>query len=163
MAVKDEYEVARLFTDGSFERQLRNEFAGWKRLDLHLAPPLTAARDPASGHLRKAVYGPWVMTILRPLARLRRIRGTWLDPFFWSADRRLERRLLADYEATLATIVDRLTPQNHALAVPLAHYPEKIRGYGHVKLASVNKVAPEASARREAFVAGLPRIAEAAE
>jgi indolepyruvate ferredoxin oxidoreductase len=163
MAIKDEYEVARLFTDGSFERQLRAEFATWKRLDFHLAPPLLAARDPATGHLRKASYGPWLLPILRGLAQLRGMRGMFVDPFSWSADRRLERRLLADYVATLATIVDKLTPANYALAIPLAHYPEKIRGYGHVKLASVTKVKPEANARREAFLAGPPRIAEAAE
>jgi indolepyruvate ferredoxin oxidoreductase len=163
MAVKDEYEVARLFTDGSFERQLRNEFASWRRVDLHLAPPLIAARDAASGRPRKSTYGPWIMRVLRLLARLRRIRGTVLDPFAWSADRRLERRLLADYQATLATIVEKLTPANHPLAVPLAQYPEKIRGYGHVKLAAARRIAPEANARRQAFLAGPPRIAEAAE
>ena len=75
----------------------------------------------------------------------------------------MERRLRADYEATLATIVENLSPANHGFAVPLAQYPEKIRGYGHLKVASVAKVAPEASARREAFLAGAPRIAEAAE
>ena len=97
------------------------------------------------------------------MARVRRIRGTLIDPFRWLADRRMERRLLRDYEATVATIVEKLSPANHGLAVPLAQYPEKIRGYGHLKLASVNKVAPEAIARREAFLAGAPRIAEAAE
>jgi indolepyruvate ferredoxin oxidoreductase len=163
MAVKDEYEVARLFTDGSFDRQLRTEFASWKRIDLHLAPPLFASRDPATGRLAKTTYGPWMFKLFRGLARLRRIRGTFIDPFSWLADRRMERRLLADYEATLATIVGKLSPANHGLAVPLAQYPEKIRGYGHVKLASVRKVAPEANARHEAFLAGAPRIAEAAE
>jgi len=163
MAIKDEYEVARLFTDGSFERQLRGEFASWRAIDVHLAPPLFAARDPDTGHLRKATYGAWIIPVLRTLARLRRIRGRFFDPFSWSADRRLERRLLAGYQAVVATILDKLSPANHALAIPLAQYPEKIRGYGHVKLASVKRVEPEISARREAFLAGPPRIAEAAE
>jgi indolepyruvate ferredoxin oxidoreductase len=163
MAIKDEYEVARLFTDGSFERQLRGEFASWTSIDLHLAPPLLAARDPTTGRLRKTTYRRWIFPMLRTLARFRRIRGRFFDPFSWSADRRLERRLLADYQAIVATIVDKLTPANHALAIPLAQYPEKIRGYGHVKLATVKRVEPEVSARRDAFLAGPPRMSEAAE
>ena len=126
MAVKDEYEVARLFTDGSFDRQLRSEFQSWKRIDIHLAPPLFAKRDPATGRLHKATYGPWIRPLLRGLARVRRIRGTLIDPFCWLADRRMERRLLRDYEATVATIVEKLSPANHGLAFPLAQYPEKI-------------------------------------
>ena len=81
MAIKDEYEVARLFTDGSFQRQLASAFDGWGRLDYHLAPPLVARRDKTTGHLRKQTYGPGLMRVLRLLARFRGLRGSWLDPF----------------------------------------------------------------------------------
>jgi len=163
MAIKDEYEVARLFTDGSFDRQLRGELASWRSVELHLAPPLFAARDPATGHPHKKTYGRWIWPVLRTLARLRGIRGWFFDPFSWSADRRLDRRLLADYQAMVATIVARLTPASYSLAIPLMQYPERIRGYGHVKRASARRIEAEVSARREAFLAGPPRIAEAAE
>ncbi len=154
MAIKDEYEVARLYTDGSFRRQLAAEFAGWGKLEFHLAPPLVAGRDPETGHLRKSTFGPWVERIFHLLVPLRRLRGTWLDPFGHTAERRMERRLLADYEATLATIQEHLSPGNHGLAVALARYPEKIRGFGHVKAEAVLKAIPEAAARREAFLNG---------
>ncbi|MEX0752700.1 MAG: DUF6537 domain-containing protein, partial [Xanthobacteraceae bacterium] len=162
MAVKDEYEVARLYSDGTFLRQLAQEFAGWDKLEFHLAPPVMARRDPATGHLVKGRYGPWMMSAFRLLARLRWLRGTKLDPFGYSAERRAERRLLADYEATVATIRDGLSADNHLAAVALAHYPDKIRGFGHVKAVAAARAAAEATIRREAFL--NPRIkAEAAE
>jgi indolepyruvate ferredoxin oxidoreductase len=163
MAIKDEYEVGRLFADGSFERQLRSEFAGWRRLEFHLAPPVFASRDPASGHLRKKSYGPSMMRAFRILARMKWLRGRWIDPFGYSAERRMERRLLADYRGTIAAIEANLSPANHAQAVALAAYPEKVRGYGHVRADAVLRVVPEAAARREAFLAAGASVAEAAE
>ncbi len=162
MAIKDEYEVARLFTDGTFERQLASAFDGWGKLEYHLAPPLIAKRDKATGHLGKQVYGPGIMRVLRLLARFRRLRGSLLDPFGHTRERRMERKLLAEYRATLETIRARLTPENHHLAVALARYPEKIRGFGHVKAQAVARVLPEAAARRAAFLGGGVQ-AEAAE
>jgi indolepyruvate ferredoxin oxidoreductase len=138
MAIKDEYEVARLWTDGSFERQLRTELERWGRLELHLAPPLLAARD-AKGHLVKRRYGPWMLQAFRLLARLKGLRGTALDIFGRTAERRMERRLLADFEARLDEIAAGLTPANHAAAVALAELPMTIRGFGHVKEANVAK------------------------
>src|SRR4029079_10267691 len=99
MAIKDEYEVARLFTDGSFQKQLSGTFAGWKSLEFHLAPPILGRRDPLTGHLRKSKFGPWMMTGFRLLAKLKGLRGTPLDVFGGSEERRQERRQLADYEA----------------------------------------------------------------
>ena len=154
MAVKDEYEVARLYTDGSFERQLARTFDGWGRLDVHMAPPLFGGRDSATGHRKTRAYGPGIMRLLRLLARLRGLRGSWLDPFGYFPERRMERRLLAEYEATLATIHAHLVPENHHLAVALARYPEKIRGFGHVKAAAIAGVLPDAATRRAAFLAG---------
>ncbi len=102
MAIKDEYEVARLWTDGSFLRQLGQEFDRWDALEVHLAPPLLAERDAITGHQKKRRYGPWMLRAMRLLPRLKRLRGgTAFDPFGRTAERRMERRLLADYE-TLA-------------------------------------------------------------
>jgi len=162
MAVKDEYEVARLFSDGTFLRQLNRQFAGWKNLEFHLAPPLIARRDLETGHLKKRSFGPWMMTAFRWLARGKRLRGTFLDPFGYSAERRLERRVLAEYEQTVATILERLAADNHAFAVALARYPERIRGFGHVKADAAQRGADEAANRRDAFLAGRMSV-EAAE
>ncbi|MBM3606872.1 MAG: indolepyruvate ferredoxin oxidoreductase family protein [Alphaproteobacteria bacterium] len=133
MAIKDEYEVARLYTDGSFAKQLHESFDGDLRLEFHLAPPLLARRDPATGHLRKRSFGPWMMRAFRLLAAMKGLRGTRLDIFGRTAERRMERELLARYETQLAELANGLTPANHALAVEIASIPEKIRGFGHVK------------------------------
>jgi len=161
MAIKDEYEVARLFTDGIFADQLGENFAGWKKLEFHMAPPLFGKRDKATGQLVKKTYGPWLMPVLRRLAAMRRVRGTWRDPFGYSAERRMERQLLANYEATLDIVVERLAADNHEAAVALVRYPEMIRGFGHVKAASVRRALPEAAARRAAFLAREPAYAAA--
>jgi indolepyruvate ferredoxin oxidoreductase len=134
MAYKDEYEVARLYADPSFERQVRNEVGGDRlRLHVHLAPPLLALRDPATGVPRKIKFGPWVFAIFRILAKFKLLRGTALDPFGYTLERKTERQLIHDYEALLEEILGKLTPQNHHLAVGLAAIPEKIRGFGHIK------------------------------
>ncbi|MEJ0069064.1 MAG: indolepyruvate ferredoxin oxidoreductase family protein [Pseudomonadota bacterium] len=133
LAYKDEYEVARLYTDGNFRKALDAQFDGDYRLEFHLAPPLLADRDPITGQPRKRGYGPWMLRAFGLLAKLKRLRGTALDPFGYSAERRMERQLIADYERTIETVLARLTPANHALAVELAAIPERIRGFGHVK------------------------------
>jgi indolepyruvate ferredoxin oxidoreductase len=163
MAAKDEYEVARLFADISFDRQLRRTFASWDRLEFHLAPPLFAKRDPETGELMKSNYGPWMRSALRLLAGFRGLRGTPFDPFRYSTDRRLDRRLLADYEATLGQIAERLNAANHDAAVALAQYPEKIRGYGHVKKASADNAAAAVTRMRATFLASPERMPDAAE
>ncbi|EJW10073.1 Indolepyruvate ferredoxin oxidoreductase [Rhodovulum sp. PH10] len=137
MAYKDEYEVARLWSDGSFLRQLASDVDGEKlRLTVHLAPPLIARRD-RHGHLRKMTFGPWIFPVFRALSRLKILRSTPLDPFGHTEERRTERALIADYEAMLDEVLTGLTPDNHALAVALAAVPEKIRGFGHVKMRAV--------------------------
>jgi indolepyruvate ferredoxin oxidoreductase len=133
LAYKDEYEVARLYTSGAFLAQLRRQFEGQPKLRIHLAPPLVASRDPATGRLRKRAYGAWMLTAMRYLARGKRLRGTPLDPFGYSAERRLERRLIAEYEAVIDEVLQRLSSANHDVAVELARLPEQIRGFGHVK------------------------------
>ena len=134
MAAKDEYEVARLYTDGSFQRKLAETFEGDLRLELHLAPPIPfLQRKTDFGGSRKMTFGPWFFTVFKWLVRLKRLRGTKLDIFRFNHDRIAERKLLTDYEALLAEISERLSSENHAAAVALARQPEKIRGFGHVK------------------------------
>lgn len=140
MAYKDEYEVARLMSGDAFRAQLAREFERWGRLEFHLAPPLLAERDPASGHLRKRRFGPWAMTAFRWLAKARRLRGTVFDPFGWTAERRTERALIGAYEALLDEVLEGLSAERLPLAVELASLPEGIRGFGHVKDANLARV-----------------------
>ena len=132
MAYKDEYEVARLYTSGEFERRVKEQFDGDYRLHFHLAPPLLARKD-AEGRLKKAEYGAWVFGAFKLLAKLRGLRGTALDVFGYTAERRMERQLIADYRASVDELLATLDHDNHALAVEIASVPEHIRGYGHVK------------------------------
>jgi indolepyruvate ferredoxin oxidoreductase len=163
MAVKDEYEVGRLFTGGSFARQLRNQFASWEKLEFHLAPPLFARRDPESGHLRKKSYGRGMMRVFRLLAAAKGLRGTRFDIFGYSRERKMERQLLADYEATIDRILGRLSADNYERATALALWPQQIRGFGHVKEASIQRARGEAVARGGSFLAESAEVAEAAE
>jgi indolepyruvate ferredoxin oxidoreductase len=133
MAYKDEYEVARLYTDGAFLKQLNDQFQGEYKMKFHLAPPLLAPRDPATGHLRKMTFGAWMMPAFKLLAKMKVLRGTPLDIFGKSAERKMERKLIDEYEATVKTLLASLTPDNHALAVEIASIPDAIRGYGHIK------------------------------
>ncbi|MGQ0663974.1 MAG: indolepyruvate ferredoxin oxidoreductase family protein, partial [Pseudomonadota bacterium] len=123
MAYKDEYEVARLYTDPSFMAALNDQFEGDFRLEFNLAPPLIAPRDPDTGQSMKMRFGPWMASAFAVLAKLKFLRGTALDIFGYSEDRRTERRLIRDYEALVAELIDRLSPDNHGLAVALAETP----------------------------------------
>ncbi|HSI01265.1 MAG TPA: indolepyruvate ferredoxin oxidoreductase family protein, partial [Reyranella sp.] len=145
MAYKDEYEVARLYTDGEFLKKLDAQFEGDYKVSFHLAPPLFADRDPTSGQLKKREYGPWMLTAFRLLAGLKRLRGTAFDVFGYTEERRMERRLIAEYEATIDSLLATLDQTNHAMAVQIAGVPETMRGFGHVKEKNV-KVAKEREA-----------------
>jgi indolepyruvate ferredoxin oxidoreductase len=155
MAYKDEYEVARLYTDGAFLKQLSSEFDGDMRLEFHLAPPLLAKRDERTGLPKKMTFGPWMLSAFSYLAKLKRLRGTALDPFGYTHERRTERRLIAEYEGLIDWLAMRLSPANHAAAVALASVPEKIRGFGHVK----ERHLKEANAERERLLAAFNAIA----
>ncbi|MGF1626518.1 MAG: indolepyruvate ferredoxin oxidoreductase family protein [Alphaproteobacteria bacterium] len=133
LAYKDEYEVGRLHSDRTFLARIQEQFEGDYKLKYHLAPPLLAKTDPVTGHPRKKTYGPWMLRAFRLLARLRRLRGTPFDVFGYSEERRTERRLIAEYEAVVAELIDRLSHDSHPLVVEIARLPEQIRGYGHVK------------------------------
>jgi indolepyruvate ferredoxin oxidoreductase len=148
MAIKDEYEVARLHASDEFRQQIEQTFEGDYQLRIHLAPPLLARPDPATGRIAKRSYGPWMFTVLRGLTRLRHLRGSRWDIFGRSEERRLERQLLADYEADLAALLPRLTAANLDEAVALAQLPESIRGFGHVRRRALDAVAPQREALR---------------
>jgi indolepyruvate ferredoxin oxidoreductase len=114
-------------------KKLSTQFEGDYKLSFHLAPPLFAERDPQTGQLKKREYGAWVMPLFGFLASLKRLRGTRLDLFGYTAERRMERRLIGEYEATVETLLATLDQDNHALAVQIAALPETMRGFGHVK------------------------------
>ncbi|MEA0735628.1 indolepyruvate ferredoxin oxidoreductase family protein [Xanthomonas campestris pv. campestris] len=148
MAYKDEYEVARLYTRGDFQRRVQQQFEGDYQLRFHLAPPLFAKKD-ANGQPIKREYGPWMFSAFKLLARLKFLRGGKLDVFGYTAERRGERQLIADYLATVDTLLQRLDNDNVGLAAQIASIPEHIRGYGHVKDAHLR----EAKAREAALLA----------
>ncbi len=133
LAIKDEYEVARLYAETDFLARVAAQFEGDYTLHYWLAPPTTNKADATTGEARKSRYGPWMMPVFRVLAKLRRLRGTALDVFGHSAERKMERGLIAQYEGIVAEILGALSPANYATAVELASVPEHIRGYGHVK------------------------------
>jgi indolepyruvate ferredoxin oxidoreductase len=163
LAYKDEYEVARLYAESDFLGRIAAQFEGDYRIAFHLAPPLLAARDPDTGLPRKRRFGPWMLTAFRVLAKLKRLRGTVFDPFGYTAERKVERRLIRDYEAMIEEILAALTAHNHAAAVSLAALPERIRGFGHVKQASIEQVASEQARLLPEFrAAKTPALASAA-
>ncbi|MGB3288359.1 MAG: indolepyruvate ferredoxin oxidoreductase family protein, partial [Burkholderiaceae bacterium] len=137
MAYKDEYEVARLYTNGDFRKELDQAFEGDYTLRFHLAPPLLARRDPRSGVPRKMTFGPKMETAFRLLARCKRLRGTWLDVFSYSGERKMERQLIVEYRQAVLAMLENLNEDNFPLALELAELPQTIRGFGHVKLANV--------------------------
>jgi indolepyruvate ferredoxin oxidoreductase len=163
MAYKDEYEVARLYTATGFVAQVKAQFDGDLRFEFHLAPPLLAKTDPPTGEPKKISYGPRMLTAFRLLSKFKFLRGTPLDPFGRSEDRRTERRLVADYRALVDMLVAELTPANHATAVALASIPEKIRGYGPVKQRHLAVAKAEEAALREQFRTAAEPFMKAAE
>ena len=163
MAYKDEYEVARLYTESDFLKRVADRFEGAYELRFHLAPPILGDRDPQTGHLRKREFGPWMLTVFRMLAKLRRLRGTPFDIFARSEERRTERRLIGEYEAVIDEILGRLTPANHAIAVELASLPFEIRGFGHVKEANLARAKAKEAALLARFRLPSPASALAAE
>jgi len=144
MAYKDEYEVARLHASPEFRARIAAMFEGDYRLHFHLAPPLLAKRD-AKGHLQKKEFGSWMMPVFSLLARLRWLRGTPLDIFGYTAERRQERAAIGAYREMVGGFLDDLSPERVALMLELAHLPEKVRGFGHIKQANL-----EAAQQQEA-------------
>jgi indolepyruvate ferredoxin oxidoreductase len=136
LAYKDEYEVARLHTESGFLDSVKRNFGAGVRPSFHFSPPLLARIDAATGRPRKYEIGPWILPLLRVLAKLKWLRGSKLDPFGRSADRRLERELLARYEACLVRVADELDDSRFELALELLRLPDQVRGYGPIKSAA---------------------------
>ncbi len=148
MAYKDEYEVARLHSDTAFHERIAAQFEGDYSLKVHLAPPLLAQKNER-GELVKKPYGPFMFTAFRWLAKFKGLRGTALDPFGRTSERRMERALIAQYRADIEALLPGLTADTQALALDIARLPEQIKGYGHVK----ERHAQAAAVRREALLA----------
>ncbi len=163
MAYKDEYEVARLYSDTGFVERVKAQFDGDLRFEFLLAPPILAKRNPATGEPKKMSFGPWILKLFAVLKTFKFLRGTPLDPFGYSDERRMERKLIADYRALLETIAAGLTPDNHQTAVALAALPEKIRGYGSVKERHLDVAKAEEANLREQFRSGGQPFLKAAE
>jgi indolepyruvate ferredoxin oxidoreductase len=137
MAYKDEYEVARLYTDGSFRRQVSAVFDGDYSVSLNLAPQRFFPHDPSTGRPRKITFGPLIFVALRLLRRFTFARGHWYDPFGRTAHRKRERALISEYQSDISREIDRLTTESYADVVRLASLPQEIKGFGDVKDASI--------------------------
>jgi indolepyruvate ferredoxin oxidoreductase len=161
LAYKDEYEVARLYSDGAFLDSVRQSFAGEYRLRFHLAPPIFSRVDRGSGRPKKREFGPWMIWAMGLLAKGKVLRGTIFDPFGRSGERRAERALIRRYETLVREVLDRLTPANAEAALALLRWPEMIRGYGPVKKESLAKADAALTKLRAAF-AGAAGLAVAA-
>ncbi|MDP4033999.1 MAG: indolepyruvate ferredoxin oxidoreductase family protein [Pseudorhodobacter sp.] len=148
LSYKDEYEVARLHLDTM--TKARADFDGPFRPRFHLAPPLLPGKA-ADGRPKKRAFGPWLLHVFRLLAAMKPLRGTAFDPFGYGAERRLERRLIAQYQADMAEVLANVTPANEGIARELAELPLTIRGFGPVKVANAAKAAK----RREALLAAF--------
>ncbi|MDL2357255.1 MAG: indolepyruvate ferredoxin oxidoreductase family protein [Pseudomonadota bacterium] len=142
MAYKDEYEVARLYTDGRFIEQLKAQFEGDFSLKFNLAPPLLAKKD-GKGHLVKAEFGSWMWSAFKLLAKFKGLRGGALDIFGYSEERKMERALIVEYRTMIEALLAGLHADNLATAIELANLPEQVRGFGHVKEAAVTKFRAE--------------------
>ncbi len=143
MSYKDEYEVGRLHTETPFLAELQTVFEGHFKVNYHLAPPLLPLGKDGRGRPRKRRFGPWMQRPLRLLARLKWVRATWMDPFGYTAERQMERGLIAWYEEIVAKIIATLPQQNPEALIRLARAPMEIRGFGPVKHAAVERVKQE--------------------
>ena len=151
MAYKDEYEVARLHADTAFRAQLDAQFGGDFKLEYHLAPPLLARKKPGSDVPAKMKFGAWMLPAFRMLAPLKVLRGTPLDVFGYTSERRRERAWRDGYIALAEEIARTLGAGNKAQYAALAALPEQVRGFGHVKLRNLDKALAEQARLREAL------------
>ena len=150
LGVKDEWEVSRLLSSREFRETLAREFDGDYKVHFHIGAWPFGRPDPRTGVMRKGDVGPWAMTAFRILASLRFLRGAWLDPFRNNDERKLEARLLAEFEADVDDVLTKLSAENHAAAVRLLSVAETVKGYGRVKEASaVDAAKARATAQRQ--------------
>ncbi len=136
MTYKDEYEVARLYTDPKFMARLREQFSGNFKISFNLAPPMLPGKDP-SGRPKKRNFGPWMLFGFKLLCKLKGLRGTPFDPIGYFPERRMERRLIIEYRELIESLLPQLKQENLATATELAGAAFEIAGYGPVKDNSV--------------------------
>lgn len=144
MAYKDEYEVARLYSNGAFSAGLKRQFAGGGKdykLTFHMAPPFLSKPDPVTGKIKKREFGPWILSIFKVLAKFKGLRGGIFDIFGYSSERKLERELINTYQLDIDIISSKNGDVNTDTALELLQLPEQIRGYGHVKQKSIENAA----------------------
>ena len=163
MAYKDEYEVARLYTDGRFAETLAKQFKGDVKLTFHLAPPVLGRKDAFTGNPVKTEFGPWMMGAFRLLAKMKGLRGTAFDIFGRTAERRMERQLIADYRALIERLIAQPGLASSPEALKLAGLPETMRGFGHVKDANVAKAKQREKELLAALASAAPKFSAAAE
>jgi indolepyruvate ferredoxin oxidoreductase len=159
LAYKDEYEVARLMTDKAFLASLTDGFTGNFKINFHLAPDIISKIDPVTGRPRKRTFGAWMLPVLGLLAKAKRVRGTWLDPFARHADRKAEVALIGEYESTVATILDTLSPENLEFAIMLARWPDAVRGFGPVKAAAMRDAETQRNQLAADYLANRQKLA----
>ena len=133
MAYKDEYEISRLYTHPRFEKKIKETFEGNFKINFHVAPPIFAKKNSSNGKPKKIKMGQWLLYLMKLIATLKFLRGTFFDPFGYSAERKIERKLIQDYEIRILNITKKLNKENYDTACKIAKIPEKIRGFGYIK------------------------------
>ena len=133
MSYKDEYEVARLYSNNEFVKKIKQSFEGNFKINFYLAPPIFSTKDKVTGNSLKTKYGPWVMTLFKIISKFKFLRGTSFDPFGYLSERKNERKLIKDYKNCILDIGTKLSKNNYDIAVDIASVPDQIRGFGHVK------------------------------
>lgn len=158
MAYKDEYEVARLFAETDFMKEVENTFEGDFKVHFHLAPPLLNGETDAQGRPKKRRFGPWMFRAFRLLAKLRGLRGTLADPFRYSADRKLDRAMLRDYQSLVSRIGAELNTSNFETFLQLAELPADVRGFGPVREQAAENIKEKRSQLTRALDTGRPTL-----
>ena len=154
MAYKDEYEVARLYTNGSFTKQLQEAFEGDYSLVFNLAPPLLSRPNKQTGEVKKMQFGGWMYTAFKLLAKLKVLRGSALDVFAYTEERKQERLLISRYESTIEQLLTGLNENNIGFAEQIARLPDDIKGYGHIKQRNLDVTLPKWDAMLAAYEKG---------
>ena len=162
MAYKDEYEVARLYTNGEFAAALTRQFKGDPKFKIHMAPPFISGIDPATGRPKKRAFGPWIMKLFRGLTAMRWLRGTPLDPFGYAPERKAERDLIRAYEERIKWLLHDLRDENYELAIEIANVPDMIRGFGPVKDENIEKAKAREAELVARYADGAPTESRAA-
>jgi indolepyruvate ferredoxin oxidoreductase len=158
MAYKDEYEVARLYAETDFMKEVRETFEGDFKVHFHLAPPLLNKETDAQGRPKKRRFGPWMFRAFRLLAKFRGLRGTVVDPFSYSADRKLDRSMLKDYQTLVARIGRELNASNYETFLQLAELPADVRGYGPVREQAAEAIREKQTQLIKALDTGRPTL-----